>query len=225
MAIANLGSTSVKGTNGGTTSSVDTTGATLLVATLAYYTVIAISDSKANTWTQLTAHTSGSANSVIYYCKNPTVGTGHTFTSAVSGNYSVLHVLYFSGTDTSAPFDVQNGAGGVGSPFQTGSVTPGSANEVIVAHGGMNSSTGPYTIDSGFTAPLQDIYTGGVNFGSLTGYLIQTSAAAVNPTFGGGGGSNNAGNIATFKAGAAGPLFIPQAFQLPRQAINRASTY
>src|SRR5262249_1127355 len=90
-----------------TTSSVDITGATLIVITTAYDgtpTGCTVSDSKSNTWTGLTTYTGGLDALKIYYAVNPTVGTGHTFTC--SGSFPTCGVSLYSGTlTTSAVFD------------------------------------------------------------------------------------------------------------------------
>jgi hypothetical protein len=83
-----------------TTSSIDTTGATLLVVTIHHYAPNApsLSDNKSNTWSL--AHNQGAGNerTRIYYCFNPTVGSGHTFSNTGTLNYASMSVLAFSGT-------------------------------------------------------------------------------------------------------------------------------
>lgn len=205
MAIALVANTAAGSgdTNSVTTSSIDTTGATLLIVGSVSGNSVSgsISDSKGNTWTPLTEYGS-TGRSRLFYCVNPSVGSGHTFTNtATAGNPSIF-VLALSGTATSSPFDVENGvsADTTGLTYQPGSVTPSQNNEVVVTLvGGRNSN--PNTIDSGFT--ITDQVTTAAR-GSLA-YLVQTTASAVNPTWTASGiGSNlNHPVIASFKAPAA----------------------
>ena len=104
MAIALISSTSASNTaDTVTTGSIETTAATLLVVWLAMDNggTVSLSDSKSNSWTALTSSVNGSTKSILYYCSNPTVGTGHTFTNAGNQNYSTIYVGAFSGVQTS----------------------------------------------------------------------------------------------------------------------------
>lgn len=169
--------------------------------------VASISDSKGNTWTALNNVVGNfGSNTTIYYAENPTVGTGHTFTSGAFGS---LCVSAFSGAALSSVFDQQtaggSAAGGAGTTVQPGSVTPTQDDELIISGVGGNQYANPPTVDSGFTIPANQPTVDGVNFGSTIGYLIQTSASAVNPTWTvDGHGLTVTCNIATFKAAAGG---------------------
>ena len=118
---------------GGTTSAINTTGAKILVAAVSTYVSSGtISDSKSNTWVPLTANGSGgNAVAQLFYVVNPTVGTGHTFTS--SGSYISASVAAFAGVATTSPFDEQTGSTGSGSTLATGNITPSNANSLIVS--------------------------------------------------------------------------------------------
>jgi hypothetical protein len=101
----------VKGSNGGTTAGVNTTGADLLVAVISYYNGAGASpvptDSNANTWTQIGTTQAGSNTSVkMFYVASPTVGTGHTFSSTSSGasSFSSMEIGAWSGSAAS-PLD------------------------------------------------------------------------------------------------------------------------
>ena len=71
----------------GTTSAIDTTSATLLVCVLSGYNGLGsgCSDSKSNTWAytpDVSFHNCcGDVHQRIGYVANPTVGSGHTFTT------------------------------------------------------------------------------------------------------------------------------------------------
>jgi hypothetical protein len=190
--------------NSPTTGSLDTTGATLLVAVCTYAgSPTGVTDSKGNTWTALTAYANSGVTTRIYYVNSntPTVGTGHTFTLNGTGIAAVINVVAFSGT-ASSPFDLENGANSLSaSTIQPGSVTP-TANDSIIVTGfsGGNTFGGAATINSGFTITDQSPLTGGVNYGSAAAYLIQGTLAAVNPTWTlGSTVSNIASSVAVFK--------------------------
>ena len=200
--VANTGAGSGDG-NSVTTSGIDTTGATLIVLAVNAFADPAgsgtLSDSKGNTWTGLTTYNSFSALFIrLYYCASPTVGSGHTFTWASTGQNPGICVQAYSGAATSSPLDQQSGASGDNQP---GSVTPSENNEVLVTALTIFGSVS--SVDSGFT--ISDSFVG-TAFATDMGiaYKIQTTAGAENVTWNGGAGeSTSACNIATFKAAAA----------------------
>jgi hypothetical protein len=136
----------------------------------------------------------------FYYVKNPTVGTGHTFSIAGNDRYTSYNILAFSGTDTAETADQQNGAVG-SSPIQPGSVTPSTNNQVVVT-----AVVGPQTsvtVNSGFTEVIDGDGGGWWKIG--VAYLIQTTATAVNPTWTASGtGTNMVAAIASFKGNSPG---------------------
>lgn len=185
-----------------TTSAIDTTGAKFLVISASYSTAApTITDSKSNTWTALTAQTTvGSGINRLYYVANPTVGTNHTFTN--TGNVPSISVMAFSNVILSSPFDVEGG--GVGNTVTskaTGSITPSLNNELVITGLQIDGSlTTDYVVDSGFTANTYVGGAGGIHVGCGMAYKIQTTAAAVNPTWSG-TSANFAVTIASFKNG------------------------
>lgn len=185
----------------GTTGSIDTTGANFLVAVVCGGAVTGVSDSKGNTWTErMMVVGSFSSELSIWYADDATVGSGHTFT--VAGTTASICAAAFAGVDTAAdPFDQENGAAEANDP-NTGSVTPSEDGALIIASAGGRFSDDPPSIDSGFTVLETVPLSAGVNFASCLAYLIQGSAAAVNPQW-----NTNAlttATIATFKAAAGG---------------------
>jgi len=184
-----------------TTSAIDTTGATLLVMVCTYATSASVSDSKSNTWTSLTAQSNTGIFNQIFYVNSatPTVGSGHTFT--LTASVSVVTAMAFNLT-LASPFDVQTGSSAAsGSTIQPGSITPGSNNEIIISGvtGGNTMTT--VSIDSGMTIVYQQPLTGGSNYGHGAAYKVQTTAAAINPTwtFANGSTANISSTIASFK--------------------------
>lgn len=192
-----------------TSSPIDTTGADLIVIMSQLFNAVpAITDSYGNTWTPLTERVCAGSliKGQLFYCHNPTVGAGHTFTSTGTGVYPSLCILALSGAAASTPFDVQNGASdlGLGLDAQDGSVTPSEDNEVVISGLVCGSVNTTYSIDQGFTISDQVPWTTGACDGVALAYLIQTAAAAKNPTWTLGTDQNKAVVLATFKAAAGG---------------------
>lgn len=193
-----------------TTTAIDTTGANLIIIAVGWYSAgnPAISDSKSNTWTALTIKTNtGSGNNRLWYCVNPTVGTGHTFTNG-TGNYSSVAVSAWSGANAT-PFDVENGAIGAAIvTLATGSVTPGQDNELVIAGISLRGLWGAnsddiVTIDNGFTISNQIPGVGNNRLSVGMAYKVQTTAAAVNPSWSWSHSDSVSVTIATFKVLAA----------------------
>lgn len=230
MTFALLGNTGISGgSGGGSSGSVDTTGADLIIIHVSQYTVpatITPSDSKGNTWTGLTVQAGGTENkSRLWYCINPTVGTGHTFTATGSNTFSCAQVAWFSGA-AAAGFDQQNGAVAVGTAttLQTGSVTPSQNDELVVT--GLSADRGnTLSINASFTITNQYPYSAGSREAGALAYLIQTTAGAVNPTWTTDvSAPDMAATIATFKAaGGGGSAFIPIIGRGPGMALVGSS--
>jgi hypothetical protein len=174
------------GPNGGTGGALDTTGSDIIFVLEAYSDSSGagtLTDSKGNTWSQLTKQgTGGSGATVLWYAKNAIVGTGHRFTITGNNTYSAIAVAAFSGSDLTSPFDVQSGHSLSNSPTdQPGSVTPGAANALVIT--GLEFTSAPVSVDSGVTILDQAPMAGGLFFGVALGYTIQTVAAPINPTW------------------------------------------
>lgn len=203
MTFALVAHTSVVGSSGGaTTPAIDTTGANLIAVVLGPYATppAAPTDNKGNSYTLAVSDAGNYALNYIYYSAAPTVGAGHTFsTNGVDGP---ICVLAFSGAAAS-PLDQTNHADSAQTlALQPGSVTPGAAGELIIA-ATTNSFDTINSIDSGFTITDNIAYSSGVTMGAAAAYLVQTSAAPVNPMWS--YGPNNyhcSACIATFKAAA-----------------------
>lgn len=172
-----------------TTAAIDTTGAKLIVLTAGMDANATVSDSKGNTWSALTQLSGGSdlngnANAArFWYCVNPTVGSGHTFT--VSQGYAAISAMAFSATGTPS-FDAQATGGGSWSATNlqaATSLTPAAANGLVVSGvclGGLASSP---SINGGFTVASSVNGVSGTSYGVGAAYLIQTTAAAAQPTW------------------------------------------
>ncbi len=189
--------------NAATTTAIDTRSANFIVVYGCAVTIGVLTDSQSNTWTKLTTRTNGGAfnECALYYCANPTKSATHTFTYTLSSGAPSLSVLAFSGVATSSPFDVENGAIFTATTsVATGSITPSVNNEVVVTGLAPGTTSGSYTADSGMTNIGYIPTVGGQGYGTGIAYKIQTTAAAINPTWSGPSGSGSVA-IASFKAG------------------------
>ena len=193
------------GANGGTTAAIDTSGANLIVISVGFYsagTGLTVSDSKGNTWIPLTLRPTSSGNQRFFYAKAASVGTGHTFTVSGTSIYPSIQVRAFAGAATN-PFDAESGATNSGSSLATGSTTPSQPGALVVSALCTDSSA---TVSVAPTMTVtQNPFGSGVAFGGALGYVVQTTAAAINPTWTIPGGATNAAAVASFLATAAAP--------------------
>ena len=207
------------GSAGVTSGAINTTGATLIVLSITAYTgttpTPTVSDSKGNTWVGLTQKsTTTPITNRLFYCANPTVGSGHTFTIGGSTIFGGIAAAAFSGT-LASPYLTENGATSGASSvttIQPGSVTPSQDNCLIIAGMNANSLASQPSISGGFTALSLAGSSG--NYGAFgIAYLIQTSAAAANPSWTWTTAQEANATIAVFKgpAVASGGLFLPAA--------------
>lgn len=182
------------GFSGGTTSAIDTTGATLIVVQESGAS-LDLSDSKSNTWIPLTARSiNGGGTLKLWYCINPTVGSGHTFTTV--GIVTTLNIAAFGSSGT-VTFDVENGVNAGSSPRSNGSITPGTSDELFVV--GLGTEGGPSaSIDSGFTITNQEPYVFANNYGGGLAYLISSGFSAQNPAWTVTGGTSVSSTMAAF---------------------------
>jgi len=218
-----------------TSSAFNSTGANLLIVAIDWLQTTAptLTDSNSNTWTPLTVRTNTTRFSLqFFYAKNPTVGSGHTFTVNRSGGWYGCGMLSaWSGADTTSPFDQQNGTatatGDTG--LSTGSVTPGSPNELVITAFGLDDPGGNTVGVSGGAGFTQIDFTDvspGALFGLATAYQIQTTATAVNPAWTRSTTNTQSGDlgvVATFKAAATS--FIAPQGTLLNQSVKRASYF
>lgn len=189
-----------------TTAAIDTTGADLLVVAVSEYfgaTGASLSDSKSNTWTQLTAYVTADYLRIrLYYCQAPTVGTGHTFTYSGTDVYCAVAVSAFTGS-AATPADQQNGAGVTSATqVQPGSITP-SENNCLVVSALAYDLTETVTVTEGMTITDQIQRVASEHFALGLAYKIQTTAAAINPTWSWTTAERAVATVASFKAAAA----------------------
>lgn len=197
--------------DGFTTDAIDTTGADLLVVAVAdldFFFTGTLSDSKSNTWTALTRVevSSSEVGVVLYYAKNPTVGGSHTFTFSQTFNKPSIAIAAFSGADLTDPFDQENGTSPAGTTSsQPGSITPTEDNEVILAALSWEvAESGTVSVNSSMTITDQIDVDGSNHCGLALAYLVQTSAAAINPTWTSAVAQFKSAVIASFKEAGGG---------------------
>lgn len=210
IALVASGKIAGNGSGGGTSGSLNTTGSTLLVMVIGWYSGDAepptsppyVTDSNTNTWIAIPGTrgvSGGAANITIYYAANPTVSSSQTFTANYPSSYTTTAIFAFSGVATVSPLDTSNAAGSGGTSVttqQTGSVTPANNGSVVIA--GVSQFIGgqTFSINGSFTGIQQDSSGGAINCAGA--YLIQTTATAANPTWTSTSSGSAAADIAVF---------------------------
>lgn len=200
--------------NGGPTSSVDSTGCTLIAAWVRPDGAPAppfISDSEANTWTARTAVSEPSfgIGGRWFYCENPTTDAAHTFTS---GYGSLLIVIGFSEVDTSGgAFDKETTSttgGGGASSLTVSSTTPSQTGSLLLSGISLYSDAGARTdpvLGGGWTTDEAIDWAGSGRLGGGLGHLIQAAPAGVTaPWTWTGGTAYVPGSIIVFKYSGSG---------------------
>lgn len=188
MSFSLLATVGVTGASSGTSTAINTTGANLIVVCLTGYLVVGAppTDSESNTWTAaVNAQTLNSVDSEIWYCYSPTTSASHTFSLPVGSTaYMTMSVSAWSGAQA-APLDQ------TASAVDNLSVTSGSAGSITPSANGaliigsicpQNSSFAP-TINDSFSIIESSAIVGGVSYSGASAYLVQGSAAAINPTW------------------------------------------
>lgn len=213
MAIALVAHTKKNGGNNITTSAIDTTGANLIILYLCEKDSASpdatVSDSNSNTWTALTSQSDPATANLLgrmFYAKNATVGAGHTFTITSSSGSPSICVAAFSGADTTAPLDQQNGAVDIdaGLSNTTGSITPSENNCLVITGLGFDPNSATISIDGSYTIIDQQDVDPGVGKGSALAYVVQGALAASNRTWSYTANEYVVTTIASFKQSAGG---------------------
>lgn len=188
MAWSLVANTIAGGTSGSvTTSAIDTTGAGLIVIGLAYddspSRVVILTDSKGNEWRHIRSVTQGATRSALFYTIPKSVGSGHTFSNINTNNFSSIAVQAFSGIAESITVDQISSNNVSSTTLAPGSITPTIDNELVISHLAISGAGTPISIDGGFTETNEIDFSAGNYYGGAMAYLIQTTAAAANPTW------------------------------------------
>jgi hypothetical protein len=173
-----------------TTTGFNTTGADLYIVTVGTYladaTTVTVSDTQSFTWTPGTnCNPGGNGNEVAIWYSQGGAGTGsHTVTvtpPAGGGGYIAVTFTAWKGS-TASPLDRQNCAGTMGATsVQPGSITPSVNGELIVTAANAGNASTSWSVNSGFTIGPTVCGNSGSQQSAMA-YLIQATAAAVNPT-------------------------------------------
>lgn len=205
MAIALVVRTAVQGA-APTSSAINTTGATLLTVVIAtddgFGTAGVVSDNKGNTWTRIVRQDSTAfSQAELFYCQNPTVGSGHTVT--YNENFTALEFDAWSGTATTSVLDSFSSSGG-SSPRQPGSITPANAGSLFLTGVSGIWTLGSPTGDATFT-PLSDTPVLSSPVSYALGAAYKVSSSAENPQWASPDTTGIAVTLAVFIPGGGSP--------------------
>lgn len=178
-----LASAKANGASGGTSAAIDTTGAKLLVVEAGFSGAVTITDSKGNTWTAGALFNGTTPNTQFFYCLNPVVGTGHTFTIAAAVGAIVVSAW---SCDLSPALDSQSAQGQLSgttqSRFGNASFTPASDGCLLIAGASLPAAVTGWVAGSGWTAVDIQQYVSGTSYGASQAYKVQSTATAVPTT-------------------------------------------
>lgn len=173
------------GANAATTGSMVLTGATVLIAHVAYYGATAlvgtdVTDSSSNTWVALTARNDPGGNVNVkgqfFYVLAPTVSGAQTVTATKAGYSLGLTVVGLQGF--TATFSSES----LGTTYAAGATTVqapsiGAAGDVVIAGSNWDGAkTSVNAIDSAFSAVIERAYLAGTNEGSSMAWKEVTDA-------------------------------------------------
>lgn len=142
-------------------------------------------------------------SAALFYCANPTTSASHTFQTD-DPDYPAICVAAFADTAVAPADQTSQATATDATTIQPGSITPAEGNELVITAVCYEVLT--VSINGAFTITDQVSALGGTSEGLALAYLIQTSAAAVNPTWTAAGsptlgGSNDLAVVmATFKS-------------------------
>ena len=219
--VANTAQDSADG-NSVTTSGIDTTAANLIAVFVAAETGGSNrtpSDSQGNTWTAIGSDLNdGGIAGRWWYKAAPTTNAAHTFSITGTGNFCSIWVVAVSGAAAS-PLDQSNGATALASTsLATGSITPTENDELILAAiACQQNQSGGISVDAGMVE-LNEINAAPNGENGLSAYVIQASAAAINPTFAF-SASDVVAQIVSFKAASASGGFSINMFPIRPNAF------
>lgn len=200
------------------TAAVDTTGADLLW--LGYHTsgeAQTFADSKSNSWTSLAYPFDNVAPAHLRtaYSLPTSVGSGHTCGPAPVFWQDVM-MAAFSGVEQTSPLDAEAeaSAGSAVTSHAAGSVTPSVNGCLIICELQLTVDWVGFTPPAGFTHET----------GTRIAWLVQATAATVNPSWSWTNAQRALAKIAVFKPAAGGGggagLAMPPRRAFPLQILN-----
>jgi hypothetical protein len=184
-----------------TTDPIDTTGADMLIVSVTVTgsatTVLALSDSEANTWLFLGAEGLADFVSTIefFYCLTPNVGASHTFTYTDTGKKPSIDASAWAGVTAyrSDGGATSHGSTSIGFP----NYTPVAIGELCFISLGRNAG-GTATPLSGFTV-MGEVAPTGTSVGLSLAYRIAPSTSTITPDWTWtGSATSRGGGIAMF---------------------------
>ena len=203
----------VAGAASGTTSALNTTGAKLFVIVIGCYegggghcdqTNTNVSDSSGNTYTRVaTGAVLNTFDFEIYYKISPTTSSTETFSFTCGGINCFAAMEVQAWTEAGTPtFDtgIDSFGSASASSTTTGSITPSVNNALVVSGAVYDATSGSsFSVTGGFTISDQQALVPSTNEGGAAGYLLQSTAAAANPTWSATTGTTFIAGIASFK--------------------------
>lgn len=194
MTVTKIDSVKTNGTNGSTSSSINTTGSAVLSAVINYYVAGAgaqagvpplFFDNKGNKWTQGTLHTQAVGGHVMYRCVAPIVGAGHTFSTTANGCFVSCLVLALATDQPSISFDSGKESGATqssGTSISPGSLTSSAGGATFIT-GAQNGGTAPVA-GSSFTTEQSYAFVASTSIGGGIAWKYNSGAASTeNPSW------------------------------------------
>lgn len=216
-----------------TTAAADTTGANIIMLYVASFTASTATptDSKSNTWTAAAAERNTGSPTTYerwWYCLNPTVGSGHTFSHVKSGGRPIIGMQAWSFSSVTSAFDQENGgSAAVSNTCVVGSLTNVDGSGLSIA-GVVSAYGSPSSIDTSYT--ITDTIASGYGVtGAGMAYLNPSTGSAKNPTWttGGAPAATILAGHTTWRqdGGGGGGVIIPYSPLRLQQAVKRAGYF
>jgi hypothetical protein len=203
-----------------TSAAIDTTGATQLRVFVITQQVgnPSVSDSKANTWaldgTSTLLNGTFTAYVTCWKCTPSSVGTGHTFSATGTTAASILAIAVGPSNAGALSASTWNAQTDATSPYVSPSVTPSSADALLVTFGASDSSGAAVTTDwsaNSFTSRASITDHNSFWGGSVATRAVTTSASyASSFTDSGTGAANSVVGIIAFTEAGAAPSITAQ---------------
>jgi hypothetical protein len=166
-----------------TTSAMDSTGADLLIVSVETYSTTVpksgLSDNKSNTFIELAHISNGVSDQRVFICRNPSVGTGHTFTYSLGSSYPAISAAAFSGVGILVGSEYTTATA---STITSGSLSTTSNGSLFFFSVGSQTGVTQSSVSSGFTELSDVAGVPAVNTGIHTSYKIQSTAGSESPT-------------------------------------------
>jgi hypothetical protein len=179
--VAHTGAASADGNNV-TTSAVDTTGANLLVALVGLYEpgIPGPTDSLGNIYVPFPSYSDSTGNFRLrlWYCNNPRVGPGFTWSVATAeGSPSICGAAF---SLSSGQFFADSYSGE--NSDSPGAIIPAQPGELF-ATGTISNGGPPYIVNSGFALLDSTTYVNNIAQGIALAWLVNPSLARIDPVW------------------------------------------